>query len=154
MAILYLVWGEIFSAFITILSVFSSSIFHTDPCLWHPVSLDRFQFEDLAMIYSKLLIWSGLDGIVLNSEWFPKQVEILPICCSNGNAAYPPIWLLSLYSSHSQTSNRVKAAEYILCKFIEHRLPIHQHQHCFSSQKCSPQKIRPEFSIEDKFLYN
>ena len=40
------------------------------------------------MIYSKQLIWST----ALNSEWFPKQVEIPPIC-TNGNAAYPRIWL-------------------------------------------------------------
>ena len=107
-----------------------------------PPFLNNFRFPDLWLGNDLFKItnleWSRA---VLNSEWFPKQVEILPIC-SNANAAYPRIWLSLFYSSdpNSQTSNWLEAAEYILCKFIEHGLRIHQHQPCFPGKAANHRK--------------
>ena len=88
------------------------------------------------------------------AEWFPKQVEILPIC-SNGNAAYPQIQLLSLHSSpilKLQTRSQSRGKYFVQiywAPFSNLSAPA-----LFFLPKCAPQQIRPEFSIEEDLLYN
>ena len=79
-----------------------------------------------------------------SSQFAAMEMQLIPKfnCC---HSIHPPF---------SNFKLEVKAAENILCKFIEHRFPIYQRQHCFSCQKCAPQKIRPEFPIEEDLLYN
>ena len=65
----------------------------------------------------------------------------------------PRIWLSLFYSSdpNSQTSNWLEGAEYILCKFIEHGLQIHQHQPCFPSKTANHRK-NTESPKEEVFM--
>ena len=65
----------------------------------------------------------------------------------------PRIWLSLFYSSYpnSQTSNWLEGAEYILWKFIEHGLQIHQHQPCFPSKTANHRK-NTESPKEEVFM--
>ena len=77
-----------------------------------PFSWNSIKFKDLGMIYSKQLIWSGLDRTVLNSEWFLNRSKSSQFAQTQwkshqfGNAALPLTLAVTVfYSSDSQTSN-------------------------------------------------
>ena len=124
MAVLHLA-GKIYSAFIKlVIENVPQSDFHINPSIPH-----TWQW----LIQNNYLEWCRA---VLNSDWF----EILPIC-SNGNAALSPIFAVTVLFIWSKLANfKLEAAGYILCKFIEHGLRIHQPQRCFPGKTAHRRK--------------
>ena len=92
---------------------------------------------DLAMINSKQLIKSGLVLCWILND-FLNRLKSFQFAAMEMQLI-PRIWLSLFYSSdpNSQTSNWLKAAEYILCNFIEHGLQIHQSQPCFPGKNAN-----------------